>query len=280
MDRRKLLLVAAVVVAALGAGLVFVYAQGAEDRARDDIATTRVLVAVQEIQAGESAADAANQEKLLLKDVPNDQLLEGHVDQGEALADTVALTTIYPGEQVTTNKFGNIGALEGRSTLPIPEGQTAITLRLSDTGRVSSFTQPGSRVAVYFAPDPAQLGGSQAAPSDGFAAVTPACVIDDNLLVLGVGTEAVDEQTDPAAEEAEAAADDDVALITVAVDSKQASTLVGFQIAAERENSTLLSFALRNGDSQVQNTRVCDDFLKGLDKQLELAPVQGENANG
>ena len=77
MDRRRILLVVAVIVAALGAALVFVYAQDAEDRAAEQFTTQNVLVATQVISPGESASDAANAQKLLSKPVPTDQVLSG-----------------------------------------------------------------------------------------------------------------------------------------------------------------------------------------------------------
>lgn len=265
MDRRKILLVIAVVVAALGAGLVFVYAQGAEDRAADKQDARSVLVATQDILPGESAADAANAGKLLSQRVPSDQVLTGSTNDGADFTDSIALTTIYAGEQLLTQKFGTIDEIEGKPTLPIPQGKTAITLKLTDTGRVSSFTQPGSHVAVYFAPDPSQMQTGGQTGNPGVVQVLPACVIEDDLLVLGVGTVSVDQQ--PVGEgqaDPEEDSGDTIALMTVAVDSAQASTLVGFQIAAEREGKTLLAFALRNDASEVRNTRVCADYLESL----------------
>lgn len=54
MERRKILLVVATVVAALGATLVFLYAQGAENRAVAQFQTVEVLSAAQRIERGES----------------------------------------------------------------------------------------------------------------------------------------------------------------------------------------------------------------------------------
>lgn len=283
MDRRTILLVVAVLVAAMGAGLVFVYVQGAEDRAAAKVSNQMRLVAIKTILPGESASDAADAGKLLSSPVPEGQVLEGSTNDGGDLEDTIALTTIYPGEQLVTQKFGTIAEIEGRPTLPIPAGKTAVTLKLSDTGRVSSFTQPGSRVAVYFAPDPAALQPDRAAAEDDadLVPVLPACVIEEDLLVLGVGSQSVDQQDAVAGEEGSADSAEQVALMTVAVDPEQASTLVGFQIAAEREDKVLLAFALRNDESDVRNTRVCAAYLEGLDAVMEMSGPAGlDNVNG
>src|SRR5690606_1249627 len=59
MDRRKILLVLAAVIAALGTLLVFLYVQGADDRAKKDIEAVEILTAVETIEPGETFDDAA-----------------------------------------------------------------------------------------------------------------------------------------------------------------------------------------------------------------------------
>lgn len=75
MDRRRILLIVAVIVALLGTALVFLYVRGADARAEDRFATIEVLSAVAPIEAGESIDDAAASGKLALRPVPNDSLL-------------------------------------------------------------------------------------------------------------------------------------------------------------------------------------------------------------
>ena len=82
MDRRRLLLVVAAVIAVLGALLVFVYARGAENRAAAKFDTVQVITASQELKPGESFDDAQKSGKIQLSDVPQNQLLQGST--GEA----------------------------------------------------------------------------------------------------------------------------------------------------------------------------------------------------
>ena len=149
MDRRRILLVVAVIVAALGAGLVFVYAQDAEDRAQEQITTRNVLVATQVIAPGESASDAANASKLLSKPISTQEILLGSSNEGADFTDTVALTTIYPGEQLLTQRFGTIDQVASETGLVVPEGMTATAITLDDTSRISGFTPAGTRVGVF-----------------------------------------------------------------------------------------------------------------------------------
>ena len=76
MDRRRLMLVVAAVIAALGVALVFVYARGAENRAADKYDAVEVLTATQQIQPGESLDDALQAGKVELRNVAKTNLLE------------------------------------------------------------------------------------------------------------------------------------------------------------------------------------------------------------
>jgi len=80
MDRRKVLLIVATLVAALGTALVFLYVRGADVRAEERFETVKVLRAVQSIEAGEAIEAAAQAGKLQLQSVPREQLLNGHDD--------------------------------------------------------------------------------------------------------------------------------------------------------------------------------------------------------
>lgn len=286
MDRRKILLVVAVVVAVLGAGLVFVYANNADERASDGQQMQYRLVATQVINVGESVADASNAGKLLSKQVPEAELLQGSTNDGDDFADSIALTTIYPGEQLLTQKFGTVEDIQRTTTVPIPEGQSAITLQMTDPGRVGSFTKPGAHVAIYFQPyvtdDPQGTSdgtdpNTQPTLPDNVVQVGGACVIEPDVLVVGVGSQSVDPGpviADPGATAGPEQEDTvPVTLLTVAVNSEQASILKGIQFAASNENKELLSFALINDESDVRNVGSCVEFVKSFRVALGLRPV-------
>ncbi len=150
MDRRKLLLVVAAVIAVLGVALVFVYAKGADKRAADKFDTVEVLVATQKISPGESFDDALESGKFELSDVAQAQVLDGADDESDEFEGKLALTTVYPGEQVVPAKFGGAFDIEAAATLPIPEGKIAISILVNDDGRVGKFLAPGAEVAVIF----------------------------------------------------------------------------------------------------------------------------------
>lgn len=150
MDRRKLLLVVAAVVAVLGVALVFVYAKGADQRAADKYDTVEVLVAAKKVNPGEDFDSALENGKFELADVTKGQVLEGASDETDGFEGSVALTTLYPGEQLIPTKFGGVFDVEAQSTLPIPEGKLAISILVKDDGRVGKFLAPGAEVAIIF----------------------------------------------------------------------------------------------------------------------------------
>jgi pilus assembly protein CpaB len=145
MDRRRILIVAAAVVAALGVVLVLLYVRGADHRAQRRFQTVKVLTATAQINPGESLQQAAG--KLELRAVTRNELLAGYQTSTSALSGQVAQTTIYPGEQIIASKFATTAA--PTSPLAIPPRMMAISVNLTDPSRVAGFVQPGSTVAIF-----------------------------------------------------------------------------------------------------------------------------------
>lgn len=155
MDRRKILLILAAVIAALGTMLVWLYVRGAEDRAQQQYETVEVIVAKQDIAAGESFNAASQAGKFVKKEIPRDNLLSGYQTDLTGLEDLVALAPVYAGEQIIAPKWGGTGDVDVTSeVLAIPEGMLAITVNLTDPQRVAGFVRPGSQVAVFISVEP------------------------------------------------------------------------------------------------------------------------------
>jgi pilus assembly protein CpaB len=173
MDRRRILLVVAVLVAALGAAMVFLYTKGADNRAQQKFETVEVLRATGVINPGEKIEDALAAQKIAPQPVAADSVLDGAQTTTDALTGTVALTTIYPGEQIIAAKFGTSTAVQ--SSLQIPDTNMAIAVNLTDPGRVAGFVDPGSQVAIF-------LNGSD----DAGKPYTR--ILEDRVTVLGVGS--------------------------------------------------------------------------------------------
>ena len=223
----------AAVVAALGAALVFLYVRGAEDRAEDKFDTVEVLVATQQIAAGEAANDSYESGKIVLKAVPQTQVLAGATSDGDAFTDLIALSNIYPGEQLIPEKFGGASDVQVEASLPIPKGNMAISVNLTDTARVAGFVNPGSEVAIF-------LSGNVQPANEDFTRL-----LLDRVTVIGVGstTQVTTTTTDP--EGAQTVEQLPRTLLTLSLDQDQVEKVLFAQGHGE------LAFALLTPDSQI-----------------------------
>jgi pilus assembly protein CpaB len=170
MGRKTVLLIVAVVIASLGASLVYLYVRGVDDRAIAEQAPVQVLTVTTEILAGETVDEAQAAGKLQESSIPSSQLLPGALSSTETIVGQAALTTMFPGEQVIPGKWGTGGAV---STLGIPEDRIAVSAQLGDPNRVAGFVQPGSEVAIWI--------------TSGEGAETSVQLLLEQVTVLGAG---------------------------------------------------------------------------------------------
>jgi pilus assembly protein CpaB len=157
MTRRTLLLLAALVVAAVGTGLIFVYVHNINNRAIADQHPQQILIAKTEIPAGTAVADAASKGAFQQVDMAKKYVATGALSDTTPIADQVALAPIYPGQQVLSQMFGAPGST---SALPIPTNDMAISVQLTDPARVAGFVEPGSSVSIFATVNPAAGGAT------------------------------------------------------------------------------------------------------------------------
>lgn len=228
MGRRTVLLIVAALIAALGTGMVFLYVRGADSRAEASEQPVQVLKAVSRIEPGEPISQAQSEGKIQLGTVPRKQVLTGAVNSISSLGSEVALSTIWPNEQIISGKFGAAG---DQSNLTIPDGNIAISVTLSDTGRVAGFVTPGNDVAIF-----AGTGGSA---GDSTRLLLP------KVEVIAVGATTVVSQTTTSAAGAQTTEQLPKTLFTLSVDQRQAEKVL---FAASHGE---LSFGLLNDKSKV-----------------------------
>jgi pilus assembly protein CpaB len=234
MDRRKVLLAVAAVIAALGTLLVFLYVRGADTRADERYGAVQVLRVVKQIEPGETVEAAQAAGKFETSTVSQKDLLPEALTTTDGIQGKVAVSTIYPHEQLTSSKFGDTGAANG---LTIPKGKIAISVNLTDPARVAGFVNPGDKVAIFMS----GTGGSEGG--------TFARLLLPNIQVIGAGTTTVvaTTTTDPAG----VATTDQLpkTLLTVAVTQAEAERVL--YAASNGE----LSFGLLNNDSKAAPSR-------------------------
>ncbi len=238
MGRRTVLLVVAALIAALGTTMVFMYVRGVDARAAEAYDAVEVLTAVEAIAPGESLSDAQAGGKIQLSTVPQKSLLTGATTTLEDVSGQVALTTIYPGEQIVTGKFGSPG---DQDVLSIPEGKMAISVNLTDPARVAGFVTPGSEVAIFVSAEPEETDGENTQKLPDFTRL-----LLPRVQVIGVGTTTVvpttttDESGEQTTEQLPRT------LLTLAVDQREAEKVI---FAAKNGE---VAFALLTDDSIVE----------------------------
>jgi pilus assembly protein CpaB len=147
MGRRTVLLLAAVLVAAIGAGLVLIYVHDVNQKVKAREAPEQILVAKKVIPAGTTGAAASAEGDLEFLKVAREAVAPGALATIDPVANLVTLAPIYPGEQILSLKFGKQGA---SSLLTIPTaGTVALSISLSGPAGVNGFIAPGSQVAVF-----------------------------------------------------------------------------------------------------------------------------------
>ena len=171
MGRRTVLLVVALLVAALGAGLVFAYVSHVDDRALKDQKPQKVLVVKKLIPQGTTVVAAEQAGDFELKDVASSSIAPGALSDLTPVRSMVALSPMFPGEQVLLAKFG---ASSDNTLLPIPAGKLAISVQLGDPARVAGFVTPGSEVAVFVTMNAAPTGQQ---PADRTATLLPRATV-------------------------------------------------------------------------------------------------------
>jgi pilus assembly protein CpaB len=217
MGRRTVLLVAAILVAALGAGLVLVYVHDVNQRVKAREAPEQILVAKKIIPAGTTGAAASASGDLEFIKIAREAVAPGALASIDPVANLVALAPIYPGEQILSTKFGKQGA---SNLLTIPAaGTMALSISLPGPARVNGFIAPGSQVAVFLT-----AGGSTK-------------VILDRVTVIAVGTRTLVPSSGQAT-----GADQQSDVVTFGVTAAQAQVL----IYAQSTGSLYLSLLTAN----------------------------------
>ncbi len=226
MGRRSILLIVAVVIAALGATLVFLYVQGLEADAEVQAQPVQVLAATEQIAAGEEIEAAQAAGKLELKDVPRADVLPGALTNTDSLKGQVALSPIFAGEQILPGRFGAVGS---QQVLPIPNKMMAISVQLTDPARVAGFVTPGAKVAIFTSAEPLEIlknGTTRPLPD-----ITKLLVPE--VEVIGVGTTSVLSTTTTDADGAETTEQLPKTLLTLAVTQEQAERVIYASVNSE-----------------------------------------------
>lgn len=231
MDRRRILIVVAAIIAALGTALVFFYVQGADKRAEDKYKAVQVLTAVKQINVGETVAAAQAAGKIEVGTVSKGAVLPGALSSLAGIENQIAQTNIYPGEQIISSKFA--ATVASTNALTIPKGDIAISVNLADTARVAGFVNPGDKVAIFL----------NASGGAGLGSFTRLLLSDIEVIAVGTTTVVSTTTTDPTG--AQTTEQLPRTLFTLGVTQSQAQKIL-FAVGNGE-----LAFGLLNDDSKI-----------------------------
>jgi pilus assembly protein CpaB len=153
MKRRIIGVLAAVVLAAVGTGVLVAYVQGAERRALAGEQTVEVLVVSQPIARQTKAEDIAT--SIVREQIPLKVRAEGSVNALDDLSGQVAAVDLLPGEQIVASRFIAPEEAAAQSRVEIPDGLQEVTLSLEPQRAVGGQLSPGDTVGLFasYSPD-------------------------------------------------------------------------------------------------------------------------------
>ena len=187
MGRRILAILAAFVLALVGAVLVLLYARGADQRALEGAQPTTVYVSQSAVPAGRSLRDALAQNlisktQLAAKAVPAGALTT--VDQANEAR--VAVADIPPGTYLLQSQFGS--SVMTQRTVPVPPGMLAISVSLTDPQRVGTFVTPGSYITIFETYAEKKFGTDPATKQFNDLGLKATSVLLSHVQVIGMGS--------------------------------------------------------------------------------------------
>lgn len=150
MQRRIIAAVAAVVLAGIGAVLLYSYVNTAEARAMSKMDTTEVLVASKLIPAGTTGADLAPYVEL--KKIPAVAVVPNALVNTAEIADLAATSDVQIGEQILASRFAapNTTATGG---VAVPTDMQQFSVSIEAHKAVAAAIKPGDRVGLFFSGD-------------------------------------------------------------------------------------------------------------------------------
>ena len=146
MKSRLLGGLAALVLAVVGAILLFVYVQGASARAQAGLEPVNVLVVTERVPAGTKATDLAG--KVQSKSIPKSAVPEGALLSLDEQAGKVTAATLEPGEQLLAARLVDPKELVP-GTVPVPEGMEEVTFLLTPERILGGRIEAGDVVTVF-----------------------------------------------------------------------------------------------------------------------------------
>ncbi len=155
MQRRIIAAVAAVLLAGIGAAMLYSYVNTAEARALAKMETTTVLVATKVIPAGTLGADLAP--FVALKQLPKIAVVDGTLTDVVNVGDLVTTSDFQIGEQLLAARFGEPN-MTTAGEVDVPSDLQQLTVQLGPDRVIGTNIAPGNKVGVMISKEENQVG--------------------------------------------------------------------------------------------------------------------------
>ncbi|WP_104062608.1 Flp pilus assembly protein CpaB [Arthrobacter sp. 4R501] len=146
MKSRLLGGLAALLLAVVGAILLFVYVQGAAARAQEGLEPVNVLVVTERVPLGTKISDLAG--KVKTEALPKSAVPEGALVTLDGQDGKVTSAGLEPGEQLLAARLVDPRDLVP-GTVPVPEGMEEVTFLLAPERILGGRVDAGDTVTVY-----------------------------------------------------------------------------------------------------------------------------------
>lgn len=150
MQRRIIAAVAAVLLAGIGAVLLYTYVNNAETRAMQSMSPTEVLVATKVIPAGTLGANIAPYVEL--KELPQVAVVAGALKDTTSIGNLAAVTDVQVGEQVLAQRFASPDTTT-TGEIEVPTDLQQLSVPLEVPRAVGAVLEPGDKIALFFSGD-------------------------------------------------------------------------------------------------------------------------------
>jgi pilus assembly protein CpaB len=146
MQRRLIAAFLAVVLAGIGAILLFNYVSTADDRAMQNQDPTPVLVVTTAVPPG--TLGSALGPFVTTKQIPKVALEPGALTSLDDVQHLATIVQLQPGQQLSSNWFGEPGTA-ANGDIAIPETMEVVSLQLEAQRTVGTRLTAGSRISAY-----------------------------------------------------------------------------------------------------------------------------------
>jgi pilus assembly protein CpaB len=137
---------AALLLAVVGAVLLFVYVQGASARAQEGLEPVSVLVVTEQVPAGTKSSELSG--KVRTESLPKSAVPAGALSTLDEQAGKVTAVGLEPGEQLLAARLVDPRDLVP-GTVPVPEGLEEVTILLTPERLLGGRIEAGDKVTVY-----------------------------------------------------------------------------------------------------------------------------------